>query len=372
MKVKIISDESQFKALRQDWDTLLNTYSPRPLSLTYCWISAWWSCFGGDRQLHVVCIYAADKLVAIAPLMKERIRYRGLPTTALKLMANGKSPYADVLLDQHMTAVMVSEAIELLVSHALKELLIFAKIPERSYVYRYLTTGRHGLLVGVKTSMNTPILKIDQCWDSFYRQRSRKFRKSLNNKINKYAKENHSSIDHTIVDQGNYAILNEIAEVSKNSWKKIIDADFGSCSDETALFRRIIDDFGKDGAVHVWMMRVDGVAVAYEFHVIFDGISYPLRADYDERYKALSPGSILEYTILKSFFDEKSVSLYDSCADDYWYLRGWSDERRQQYDMEVFGDGLTARLLYLIEYGLIPMLRKTRNRVYGLVSRSRS
>jgi CelD/BcsL family acetyltransferase involved in cellulose biosynthesis len=52
----------------------------------------------------------------------------------------------------------------------------------------------------------------------------------------------------------------------------------------------------------VWLLRMDDIAVAMEYQLMVDGQIHALRADFDDRYKNVSPGTYLNYRLLSSLF----------------------------------------------------------------------
>ncbi len=365
MRIETITDADDFFGFRTQWNDLLSTRESKSLPLTHEWISTWWKNFGGNRKLHISCVYDGNRLIAIAPFMKEDTAYRGIPVTMLSLMANGHTPYCDVIFDGAVEQGIISKILGLLVNTNAENIIVFAKVPETSPTYTCLVANPriYGRRYGEKDSLVTPMIRINKNWDEYFKLRSRKFRKNINNKINRFAKESDFSIDREIITSRKHPVLNEIVEISNHSWKTRIKNDLGTNVVGREFLFGLVDAFGADNAVQVWIIRKYGIPIAYEFHLIFDGVVYPLRADYHEEYKKYSPGSILEYTALKALFEERKVSEYDSCADNYWYLNNWTDEIRKQFDIEVFATGLKSFALHAIEYHAIPFFRIVRDKI---------
>lgn len=365
MHIEIITDATRFYNLRNKWSDLLATQTSTPLPLTHEWLTTWWKNFSSNRVLHISCVYEENQLIAIAPFMKENITYRGIPATVISLMANGHSPYCDVIFNGAINSEKIANILELLIKTNSENILIFAKIPENSPTYLYLTSGSLacGYHYGITNSLITPIIKINNNWNNFYKSRSHKFRKSMQNKINRFTKEVDFSISKEIITSRNHSTLKQIVEISKQSWKTQIKNDLGSNSAGREFLFGLVDAFSVTQAIQVWITRKHDTPVAYEFHLIFDGVVYPLRADYDESYKKYSPGSILEYTALKALFDEKTVSVYDSCADDYWYLNNWTNEFRRLFNIEVFNGNVKSLLLYYLKFKVMPLLRVVRDKL---------
>lgn len=365
MRLKIIRKFAELKNFRDHWNQLLSTRDSKPLPLTHEWMVAWWKNFGENRQLSIYCVYDEDRLVAVAPFMKVTASYRGVPTTQLRLLANGHSPFCDIITDGSLDSEKISQIIDELINANTEDLMVFAKLPETSPIYSSLVSKSriHGRLYGVKDNLITPMLQIDGSWDDYFRSRSRKFRKSINNKLNRFAKETDFSIEREIVTSREAPVLDEIVEVSKRSWKARVKNDLGSKPAGRKFLLDLVDGFGTGNVIHVWIMRKAGVPVAFEFHLITDDVVYPLRADFDENYRKFSPGSVLEYMALKTLFEDQKVSQYDSCADNYWYLNNWTGDMRKHFDVEVFARGFKPFILNALEYRVIPLFRAIRDKI---------
>ena len=360
-----ITDISQFHKLQKQWDNLLSSGGSTPLPLTHGWISAWWNEFNNNKKLSVFCIYDADKLVAIAPFYEERTRYRGIPVKRLHLLTDGHSPYSDIIYDAALSSDQIAQVIRLLIKENKNDLLVFAKLPEASPTYAYLInqSKKGNYKIVIKESLITPTIRVSGDWDEFFKNRSRKFRKSINNKLNRFKKEPDFKIDHEIVTTSGHPVLNEIVDISKKSWKAGIKTDLGSDTAGRKFLLGLVETFGANNHTQVWILRKNAIPVAYEYHVIFDNIAYPIRADYDEDYRKHSPGSVLEYAALKHLFESQNVTEYYSCGDDYWYLNNWSNDRREHYTIEVFSSNIKARLLHFLENSMIPIARYLRDKL---------
>jgi hypothetical protein len=90
--------------------------------------------------------------------------------------------------------------------------------------------------------------------------------------------------------------------------------------------------------------------IAFEYHLNYEGVASPVRADFDEAYSALSPGAHLEYVILQNLFDDpcRTVREYNTCADGYAYELRWTDHVRPHYRAWVFNRRMYSRLLNML------------------------
>jgi CelD/BcsL family acetyltransferase involved in cellulose biosynthesis len=65
--VETIGEASDFSALKQEWNELLQSSDSDGLFLTWEWLHTWWKHLAGDRQLFIVAVRCEGVLIALAP-----------------------------------------------------------------------------------------------------------------------------------------------------------------------------------------------------------------------------------------------------------------------------------------------------------------
>lgn len=310
------------------------------------------------------CTYREGDLVGFAPLFRARERYRGVPVTLLKLAVNGHTPFSDVIVHPHLVGAERDQAYFMLTKVRGDELGQFFKLHRNGELIQFLIDGQGSRdmscarRIGLKPSLKTPFIVIDQPWEAFFQARPRKLKKSLRHKMNRFGKQPGFVITHEEISSKEQPIVQELIDVSSKSWKASIGNDLESHHGSRAFLLNLMDLFGGEGLVSAWIARDGEKAMAFELHLACDGIVYPIRADYDESYKEFSPGSLLEYSALKYLFESGSAKQYYTCADDYWYLSNWTSDFEEYCNVECFGDSPRLRFLFFLEYRLIPLVKK--------------
>lgn len=360
MELFVVRNVEEFDRIQPQWDALIGTLSPAPLPLTHSWLRSWWNAFSDNLKMEFRCLYKNNVLVGVAPLVRSRERFRGIPVTMLKLAANGHSPYSSVVIDTSLTPSEAEEALLALTHVASNEIALFFKIGANDNLERFLMDrSKNGhARVGEKPSIRTPVVEIDQSWDDFYRSRPRSLKKSLNNKLNRLKKAGDFSIGCEKLVHVDQPLIDDLVAVSAHSWKSAVKSDLRSNPKSRRFLLNLVEAFGTSGALNAWVARSGGKPVAFELHLVHDEVVYPIRADYDQAFKALSPGSVLEYSALRSLFEQGGYTQYYTCADDYWYLSNWTTNYRELCSVEVFGNSAKVRALYWLEYSLIPLIKR--------------
>ena len=96
------------------------------------------------------------------------------------------------------------------------------------------------------------------------------------------------------------------------------------------------------GWLSLWMLRLDGRAVAMEYQIQFGGVVHALRADFDSEFAALSPGSQLNHLIARALFERGGVHEYDMGPGDNEYRLRWSTGTHPRVRLRLYGRRLCA------------------------------
>ena len=367
MDFKRITTTAELDALAGDWRALLQRSHMNSLPTSFEWVRAWWGVFGRYHQMAVACAFKDDKLVAAAPLVTGPRKYRGINVSMASLMTNTHTPYSDVVLDDGLSDEEKTRFFSDIIASSPEDILQFTCVRNDGCAQRYAREAarRCGRSIGTTPNLMTPVIKAHEEWDAFMLGRSKKFRRGIRNKLNRFEKAGLRVEKHEISSNVE-EYLSRIIAVSGRSWKADAGTDLLSCDDARELLDSLVTVFATLHDVDLWMAYDGDRPVAYELHIVYHGRSYPFRADFDEDYRRVSPGSVVEYEALKGVFDGDYAHTYFSCADDYAYLAHWTEDYVQFCDLELFAPNLKARSLYFFEYKLMPIYRVLRDRARAL------
>ncbi|MBI5235120.1 MAG: GNAT family N-acetyltransferase [Deltaproteobacteria bacterium] len=360
MQVSVISDRDGLLSAAGEWTSLLEKSSGCAVSLTPEWTAAWWDNFGADNRMHLVVVRHGGALVGVAPMMEAAASYRGVHIRKITMMANGHSPVVEFVTDRAMDAEVQNAILSHLEALPGIDMIELPHLNDNGSacapVLDYIK--ERGLRYGIKRGLESPYIPIDTDWETFFRSKHQKFRKAIRHKLNRAAKCGGVSVAKaTIMGAADHAV-EEMFSISGKSWKKKAGTDLLSDGNASGFYRSLCDALGPKGLISIWLLRKDSVPIAFEFHITHNGVVYPLRADYDESYADISPGSVLEYSIAKSLFEEARAREYYSCGHTYMYLLNWSKLTRKHVTIEIFSGNIRSTTLHIIEYKIIPCLRR--------------
>jgi CelD/BcsL family acetyltransferase involved in cellulose biosynthesis len=161
-------------------------------------------------------------------------------------------------------------------------------------------------------------------------------------------------------DDAEEILLEDILSVSRNGWKHGEGIAISSREETTRFFEFLTRIAGKNGWLMVWILRIDGRAVAMEYDLEHKGVVYALRSDFDEALKECSPGSYLEYRIAKYLF-ENGYKEYNTGPGMNTYKLHWTEQSKENVMLTVYNRTLPGVLAYALEGRLVPFIKRFRN-----------
>lgn len=346
-------------SLGPQWRDLDALQAQPLLPLTHLWHVAWWDSFGTNFDLALGAVLLDGELIAIAPLYSTEVRERGLRLETTELASNGYSPFSDLLLAPRLSESMVDQVLDLLVVHNPCDVMRLRKLPANGVVAER-ASREDGLprTIGVDHILQTPIISLQGDWDSYLAALSSASRKTVRRKLKRLQRNDELSIKQFVVQDSTAPVLKDIVCVSSRSWKSATQSDLGGDEAGRKFLWRLIDELGPNDSVTVWMLYSGSKPISFELLFHYGGVVYPIRADYDQAFAHLSPGSILMAHVLKHLFDNGADHTYDCCGDNYDYLRSWTKKTRNYVDVELFARGLRPSLAYSLKYQVAPVWRR--------------
>jgi CelD/BcsL family acetyltransferase involved in cellulose biosynthesis len=97
LKIRVIDSDSDFFALQETWNSVLQK-SPHSVFSTWEWLSTWWQHWGKNRNLLILLAEEGDQVLGIAPLMQSTYKSPGVQVSKIEFIATPHSDYHDLIL----------------------------------------------------------------------------------------------------------------------------------------------------------------------------------------------------------------------------------------------------------------------------------
>ena len=359
MKVRRIESPEEFEALAPVWNDVARAGGYASPFLSHDWFVCCWRAAARARRPLLLLVEDAAGPVALVPLARWAARLRGLPVRVLGTLDAPDTPFVDWPVAG--SPEPVAEAVMAhLVARRDWDLLILEKMPVDSPIVKALESGMPG---GARcqraATLRSPYLDVSGSWEAFWAQTSQRFKKtfrSVRNRLEKagrVAVEEHRSLG---VDGGPFA---EALEVSLRSWKGPRRLAMANMPGMPEFFRSLTERASARGWLRLWVLRLDGRAVATEYQLEADGRVHALRADFDASLpEDLSPGAYLSGHIVRALFDREGIHEYDMGPGDNEYKSRWATGAHETVRLRLFHPGIYGKSLFAMETRAVPALRR--------------
>jgi len=358
LNIEVVGTYEGFLRLETEWKDLLERVGNDSVSLTFEWFNAWWKAFGSDKVPLIMVARENNKTVGIAPLMLMKRKLRWFPIREVSFVENDNSPSADfIIADKHDE--FIGAVIERLIEDAkIWDIISFNNIPKDSPTCSSLDKilKKNKLRHGVRPGLRSPFIKINTSWEEYYASRTKKFRKVLRNKVNRIAR---AGVTYRIVkiENDNKEATSTVYEISKNSWKARCGQSIVDSSSTKQFFDELTRISAQNRWLNIWLLFINDMPVAYEYHLRYGNKLYALRSDYIDEYEESSPGSILDMHIVQKAFEE-GISEYDMCGTDNFYKMNWTNTVHEHAKYMIFQERIYGRILYFLEFRMLEFLKK--------------
>jgi CelD/BcsL family acetyltransferase involved in cellulose biosynthesis len=293
--VEWIIDLPRFAQLAGEWDALLSG-SARPFDL-HCWHLAWWKAFGSGCELAICTVRDDNGLAGVMPLQRH-----GRNVEAL---ANSHSGVFRPLASS-------PEAMEALSDAALQgsAKLIMRDLREADRGLGALSGSarRAGRLSLLEPGSTSPIIDTSGELEAWIAQSDTSWKKRLRRYRRKMDKDYEATFEIARLPADLEAELEEGFALEAGGWKGEAGTAIVSNPETEAFYRAIAAAFQDRGELRLSRIVLDGKAVAFSFCIEHGGRLFSLKAGYDESFRKIVPGLVLQLSIIEACFERDLVA----------------------------------------------------------------
>jgi len=360
--VETVTTPDRLAAVAPEWDALAAEAALEHPFLSHDWVSTWWEAFGnGTRTLHVLVVRDAGRAIAIAPLMRGRARFCGLPLACLETIGNDHTPRAGFLV-----APGRPDAYDVLWKTLSREgrgfdLLLLRQLPGDSPTLRTMTSlaARAGWLEGRWPSSESPWLRPDGAdFAKYLGTLSSKHRAYLRNKERRAEKLGEVVIE-TVTDEADLdAALADGVRIEGSGWKGKAGSAIGSEGETLRFYSLFARRAARRGWLRLHFLRLGERRVAFDYTVAYGARRFMIKAGYDAEFAPISPSSLLVRTVLQRAF-ERGVEEFDFLGGPDAWKTCWTRSVRPHEWLYLLPPSLHLRVAHAAKFRIAPRLKQS-------------
>jgi CelD/BcsL family acetyltransferase involved in cellulose biosynthesis len=340
------------------WNSLLDHSDPYSIFLSHEWFTAWFEAYGEGRTPYVLLVEEGHELLGALPLHRGPSRRLPLGGIDLQMMANGHSPYADMVARPENARAVRDSLLTHLRTHALTwERTTLPELSGATHLAR-LTRFLPDSSCGIQQQRNAPYIALQGSWEEYRNRLSKRFVKVLRNNRNRVTRDAETRIECLRDRDAITAALEDVYRIGEKSWQGQSGTAVGSTPANRRFYAELVRLFAPQGRMRLWFLVRDGERVAFEYHLLNGGVEFGLKTGFDRRFEKIGIGTFLDQSILEQLFADSTLREYDLLGDFDFYKQRWTTTARAYYRVTLYGGGWTARARALWNLRLLPMLRQ--------------
>ena len=362
VEIECITQEDQLPNLRREWEQVWQNSLTSSFFLTFDWIRCCWTELQAHNELRVFVARDGGQTVLIAPFMKSRRAQNGLPADCLTFIEHPEAQIADILFAKSRA---ISRSLGTLLRFLVNvkptdwHLLSLDKIPNESPTLQLLAASAESCLsrFEIRPSHEALFIPLVGGWEAYLNSRSPRFRKTLRNVLNRIERLGSIEVKCYSGQKVSKKVIEKLFSVSDSSWKVADGIAITSQRRRMRFFEDLLSAVAQKGDVQIWMLEINGMAIASEIQVIDGPTVYALRSDYDERYAESSPGVYLQVEILKQLLGS-SYQSYNLGVGLNPYKTRWADQKLPIMNFRLYNRTMYSRLLRSVDRYDLGKLRR--------------
>jgi CelD/BcsL family acetyltransferase involved in cellulose biosynthesis len=317
--------------LRPEWDALADRLGSPPF-LYGGFVDAWTGAFADDRQTCAITARNGAQLVGVLPLVVD-----GAVAVTPPRFGESGAVATDPETARGLWAAALSELDLRTVEAGPAPTDADGLSAPLAAAHAAGFTGRDWV------NQEQPIVDVATDWESYFSGLSRNLRKDVRRRRRRLEERGELTIDvHRGIDALG-APLAEGVKIESSGWKGSEGTAMLTATGQLAFFEQLADWAAARDALEIVFLRLDGVAIAFHYNVVFHDILYALKIGYDESLAELSPGKVLLGAEIERTFAE-GRRRFDFGGDPEDYKLKWATGTREFRDCRLEAPSVAGTL----------------------------
>lgn len=341
------------------WNILASSAGEFSIFIGHGWFKNFWRSFGASGNLVLIVLKQEGVIRAIFPCCVKSRDDCKLRSNIASL-CNAHTPYYDFIIDPEIRQIALSYFRQVLRHIFPKSKVVLDYLPAEGTNTDLLARAlwRNWSPVHINRCPWAPWMEVTGNWERFCCSLPSRLRNTLRRCWKKAEGKGRLRLD-VIRDCDNVdIILEEFIDLEFRGWKGAQGTAI-KCQEEVANFyRRLAKWANEEKHLLMFELRLDEVLIAAQLCLHSGGTIFLLKTAFDESFRTLSPGTLLQHEILKYLFGDPEMKIYNFLgACDSWKME-WTNTCSVTSSMIMYPGSMRGWRDYAFEYGWKDVLRR--------------
>lgn len=337
--LETIGGESEFAALNQEWDELLQSSDSDGLFLTWEWLYTWWKHLAGDRQLSILVVRCGGVLAALAPccISSPGLAHRRL-LPVLQWLGSGNvgSDYLDVIVRRGYEDDVHPALSSCLARKRL--VLNWTQLKRGAYQAAGVASAlaENGWSVAEAKTNTCPFIPlVGKSWDSYLASLGAEHRYNFQRKWKRLNRDCSVSFEQVSTQEQCSESIDLVIAQHNLRWRDRGGSDAFHTPSLVAFHREFSQIALGRGWLRLYVLRLNGKPAASLYGFLYRRTFYFYQSGLDATYEKYSVGLVTMGLAIKSAIEEGAEE-YDLLHGNEAYKSHWSRDSRELSRLEVY------------------------------------
>src|SRR5579883_1868706 len=356
------------QVLEKAWNRLCREAGAEPF-LSPEWIGCYLRAFEPASEVLLIAVLAGERMLAVLPLTRKRIWYRGIPLIELKGAANAHSVWFDILRapgsEGERAVCLIWECLRNLPGWHVLE---FPYVPEQGAAPQLVRQpAEEQFRTLIDACAECPVMHLQAGAEGEldpWGTTSTRFRHELQRNERRLAEELRGQPKLLCSRRPEAHVLQRFYDLEAAGWKGRAGTAIQSSADTRRYYRDLVQLAQENGHLRVHHLDLDGRMLAGCIGLRVGDSYYGLKMAYDESLRAYSPGQLILRGVIEDCAQGAVARIVLGGKLDA-YKKKWTSHTEPLVTALAYRSALRSRVAYVSRSRLFPALR-------GLLERAQS
>lgn len=345
LAVQWVEDVEGFAGLEAEWDGLLPA-DTAPFDL-HRWYAAWWGAFSGGLRLAVCSLRRDGELAGVFPLARDGSRLVGL--------ANGHTGvFRPLARDEEAMGALAAAAFAAGASEVELPLLPSA---DPSLPLLQAAARAAGMRPLAEAGYVSPIVDTGGELEAWRKGHKASWKSRIARYRRKMERDHDAQLEIVVQPADLEGWLEQGFRVEASGWKGEEGTAILSLPETANFYRDIARRFDERGELRLNRISLDGEVVAFSLCILVGNRLYSLKAGFDEEWKKLVPGLVLQLSIVERCF-ELGLDAYELLGETSDWKEKVATGSRSHVTLRIFPGGPVGAVRHRYRADLRPVLKR--------------
>ncbi len=340
MQFALIESPEGLIALAAEWDALVAASEEdnpfRRWFFNYCW----WKYFGRGRQLAVVTVHEAGRLVALAPWFIERDHWWRGARVVRFLGATDEvcAEHLGLLIERGREGQLAAAILDYFAcEHARRwDVLRLTDLPAASGQVPALEmlAAERRLTYRLRPDHVCHLVRLPASWDQYLQGLPSKRRTKLRRIERQWREQPHVELAVAEDPADLPQRWDELRRLHTLHWSSQGVRGCFKVPAFNAFHTELIEYYLPRGNLLLASLLADGQAITSAYAFRLNDVVYEYQRGHDPQWLDLRPGHALQFMLFQ-YAVERGVRCWDYLRGDYAHKRDWANDRRESVELQV-------------------------------------